>query len=468
MIARFGTVVALVLSLSACASFSGDGGMTPVAGRVAADIAKDAVKIAGEDDARRARERVAALLAEPLTADVAAQVALLNNRGLQASYNTLGIAEAAFVESSLPRNPTFSIERITGAGVISMEMRLAGDLLALATLPVRRDIGESQFRAAQYRAVEATLRMAAEARRAFHRAVAAAAITRYLERALVAADAAADLTRRLGETGAATKLDQARAASFRAEIATQLMRARLIATARREALNRALGVWGTDADYRLPDSLPPPTPVLDDGAQIEAEAVRRRVDLVAARNDLSLTARALGLTEATRFISIFELTGIRDKDSGEPARYGFEIAIQIPLFDFGEVGVRRARETYMQAVNRLAERAVNVRSEARAAWIAYRTSHDVWRQYDGHILPLRRIVNDEALLRYNGMLIDAFELLTSAREGIAANVAAIEAARDFFIAEVDLEAAVIGGGGAANGGDDGIAVMASSGASGGH
>ncbi|MGE3936944.1 MAG: TolC family protein [Rhodospirillaceae bacterium] len=454
------------LSLAGCANFSGDGGMAPVAARVAADTGQDAVKIADADAAQRAQARVAELLAAPLTADAAAQVALLNNRGLQAAYNAFGIAETAMVEAGLPRNPTVSVERITGSGVVSLEARLAGDLLSFATVPVRRDIGAAQFRAAQHRAVAATLRTAAEARRAFYRAVAAAALAGYLERALVAADAAADLTRRLGETGAAGRLDQARAAAFRAETAAQLARARHAAAARRAALDRALGVWGADADYALPDALPPVPADVADGATVEADAVRRRLDLAIAREDLDLTARALGLTEATRFVSVLELSGIRDTATGEPRRYGFEVALQIPLFDFGEVGVRRARETYLQAVNRLAERAVDVRTQARTAWFAFRAAHDVWRLYDGHILPLRRIVNDEALYRYNGMLTDAFELLTTAREGIAANMAAIEAARDVHLAAVDLQQAVIGGGDGADSPDPTIAVAAPGGAGG--
>jgi outer membrane protein TolC len=128
---------------------------------------------------------------------------------------------------------------------------------------------------------------------------------------------------------------------------------------------------------------------------------------------------------------------------------GFEVDFQIPIFDFGEVRVRRAGEIYMGAVNRLSELAVNARSEAREGYRAYRSSYDIAMRYRRDVLPLRKIIADEAMLRYGAMQIDVFALLTEARQRIAANIAAIEAQRDFWLASNALDAALIGGGAAA-------------------
>lgn len=439
----------LPLILSACANFSGDGGMEPVKKQVSAEIGAEAKKIASKEDAEAAQERVKALLAQPLTAETAVQVALLNNRGLQARYNFLGISEAAFVEASIPPNPTISIERIAGTGFVEIDRRLAINLLSLLTLPARKDIAEKQFRAMQYKTVESTFRVAAETRRLYYKAVAAQQFVRYFEQARLSADAAADLTRRLGQTGASSKLAQARAASFYVEISSRLARARLSARLQREALTRALGVWGADIAYKLPDTLPPLPDALPNGEEVEVEAITRRVDLMAAKLDLDATARALGLTEATRFVSAIDLAGISryEKVDGESSYpKGFDIVIQIPIFDLGEVNVRKANESYMLAVNHFAELAVNIRSEARAANQTYRAAYDITREYQNQVLPLRQIVNEQVLLQYNGMLVDAFELLTTARESIASNAAAIESLRDFYLAEIDYRAAIIGGG----------------------
>lgn len=464
-------VGALPVVLAGCAKFSPDAGMLPVSERVASELGQDAVKIGSVEEAAAAKAKVSRILAGKLTADSVVQVALLNNRGLQADYNELGISEAAFVEASLPPNPIIGLERLVTNGELEVERRIVADLLALATLPKRKEIARTQFEAAKERAIEATFRVAAETRRAFYRAVAAQQTVSLLEQARLSADAAADLTRKLGETGAANKLEQARASAFYAEISNELARARLQAGTEREALTRLLGLWGGDINYKLPRALAP-VKGIKSAEQVEVEAVRKRVDLIAARLELDALAKSYGLTQSTRFISMLDgglrsnyersrEDGITDKSYPK----GFELEIQIPIFDFGEVKVRRAKETYMQAVNRLLEKAVNVRSEARSAYLTYRASYDIARQYQNKILPLRKSVNEEALLRYNGMLIDEFELLTTLRENIDSNIAAISAQRDFFIASVDFQTAIVGGG--ASSGEAGQGPSATAAAGGG-
>ncbi|MFD2029134.1 TolC family protein [Ancylobacter dichloromethanicus] len=349
---------------------------------------------------------------------------------------------------------------------MEIERRVIANILALITLPARSDIAKTQFEAARQRAIEATFRAAADARRAYYRAVASRQTVSFLEQARISADAAADLTRKLGETGAVKKLDQARAAAFYAEVSTELAEARMNASTDREALTRMLGLWGADLAYKLPGQLPS-MPRIQTVQQVEVEAVRKRVDLIAARLELDAMAKTLGLTEATRFVSMLDggwrgnyerVTADGLQESASPQ--GFELELQIPIFDLGEVNVRRSREIYMQAVNRLLEKSVNVRSEARSAYLTYRASYDIARQYQNSILPLRRTINEQALLEYNGMLIDVFELLTTAQESIDSNIAAITAKRDFFISTVDFETSIIGGGGSSAGASEGPVVTA--------
>jgi outer membrane protein TolC len=104
----------------------------------------------------------------------------------------------------------------------------------------------------------------------------------------------------------------------------------------------------------------------------------------------------------------------------------------------------------MQAVNRLTEKAVNVRSEAREAYQVYRSTYDIAAHYRDRVLPLRQVITDETVLRYGAMQIDVFSLLIEARQRVTVNVAAIEAQRDFWLANANLTAAVAGGGTAGN------------------
>ena len=126
--------------------------------------------------------------------------------------------------------------------------------------------------------------------------------------------------------------------------------------------------------------------------------------------------------------------------------------------------LRRERETYMRAVNRLAATAAAARSEARIAHQSWRATHQIAQHYQARVLPLRRTIAQETLLRYNGMLADVFELLIETRERVAANIAAIEARRAFLLAEIDLRAAVIGGGSSSPGDSPTTAPAANAGA----
>jgi outer membrane protein TolC len=438
-----------MLVLAACKTFSPDGGLEPVAALSSQELNKDIVAIRNDEDALAARSAVERLLKRPLTADMAVQIALLNNRGLQAAYNELAIAEAAMVGASLPPNPAISLSRIAGSGEVEIERRIIADILALATLPARAEVAAERFRQAQLRAIAATLRVAADARRAYYRAVAARELVGFLSQAQTAAETATQLAKRLGESGALNKLDQAREQVLYADITTLVAAARQRAGSERERLIRALGLWGDDLNFRLASALPALPRRPQALPAVEADAVRRRVDLQIARIEVAALAKSYGLTQATRFVNLLEVAGVsrttRPADGDLVRQRGIEVEFAVPLFDFGQVRVRTAEQTYLEAVNRLVAKAVNVRSEARDAYRIYRSTYDVAAHYQREVLPLRKIISEETLLRYNAMQIDVFALLAEARQRIAATTAAIEAQRDFWLAHTNLFVALVGG-----------------------
>ncbi|MDB5517732.1 MAG: copper tolerance protein [Tardiphaga sp.] len=444
--------LAVLLSalLSGCASFSPDGGMAGVAEITGETIRKNVVALRTADDVLGADATVHRLLSRPLSVDAAVQIALLNNRGLQAAYNELALAEADFVQDGLPPNPKFSISRIAGDGAIEIERQVVGDILALATLPFRTEIAREHFRKAQLRAAEETLRLAAEVRRAYYRAVAANELTGLLSDAQSTAESTARLAQKLGETGSLNKLDQAREQVFYAETTAELASVRQDATSSRERLVRLLGLWDGDLGFRLPNKLPALASRPLSLPRIEVDAVTHRIDLQIARIELDALAKALDLTQASRFVTMLEVAGIdrktRDPDTAPFRERGYDIQFQIPIFDGGEVRVRQATETYNQSFNRLTEKAVNVRSEARDAFRVYRSTYDIALHYQREVLPLRKIISDETQLRFSSMQIDVFALLTEARQRVASLRAAIEAKRDFWLAQADLNTAVNGGG----------------------
>ncbi|MGJ4953332.1 TolC family protein [Bradyrhizobium sp. HKCCYLS20291] len=443
-------LLAATTALAGCASFSPDGGMSAVADLAGRTTGQEIVSVRSDDDATRVRAATQRLLARPLSADAAVQVALFNNKGLQAAYHQLALSEADAIGASLPPNPTFSLMRLSGDGALEAERQVAGDILALATLPLRSEIARQRFHQAQLMAALATVRLAAEVRRAHVRVVAANELVALLAEAQSAAEATAKLAQKLGETGALNRLDQAREQVFYAETTAELAGARRAAASARERLIRLMGLWGDDLRFRLPDRLPalPRRPLTE--PFVERDAVAHRIDLQMARLELSALATSLQLSDATRFVTLLDLAGL-DRKTVEPdgriiRERGYDVQFQIPIFDGGEVRVRQAAETYNIAFNRLTERAVTIRSEARDAYRSYRATFEIAGHYAREVLPLRQIISEEMQLRYSSMQVDIFALLVEARQRLASRRAAIDAKRDFFLAEAELSAAVNGGG----------------------
>jgi len=442
-----------------CASFSPDAGLSPASATANAAIHQQVTKITGDEEEERARARVATLLRQPLKAETSLEIALLRNKGLQAAFNDLGVSEAQFVHESLPPSPQFSISRLAGEGDVEVVRQIAVSLFALATLPARTAIARESYSAAQWRAAEQVLALAADVRRQYYVAVAANAQAAYLQRSVASAGLSADLARKLGEAGSLNRLEQARSGAFFTEMSAQLADARLQAQAERERLTRLMGLWGKEIAFKLPDDLPPLPKSIVSSKAIEAKALTERVDLKAGKYDLTALAANYGLTNATRFVSDITLAYQDDNEwagnvggavlgteyNNKLIRHGFDVSFTIPIYDFGETDVRRAREVYMAAAHRLAQRAIDVRSQVREAYLRYRGKFDLARYYANNVLPLRKIILDETTLQLNGMLADATQLIVDGQMRNANHVSAINTRRDFFLAEVELTTAIYGG-----------------------
>jgi outer membrane protein TolC len=442
--------IASAVLLSACQSLSPDGGMSTVAVVAGGGLNKDVVRISSAEDASLARTRVSRLLHSPLSADAAVQIALLNNAGLQAAYNRLGIAEAVAVQSSRPPLPIFSFDEVSTSIELDIERKVVASILSLATWPTRSKIAGVRIEQAELRAAEDTLRLAADTRKAYIRAVAAREILASLSAAKVSADASAMLMSKLTETGAVNTLNQARAQVFATELDAQVTAARQQTDATLEQLTRLMGLWGNEIANVLPSALPPLRGKSPSRAAVQQEAMDRRVDLAVARLEVDALARSYGLTRSSRFINVLDASAISktQKDTGEPAAQGggYDVAFEVPIYDFGRAKTREAEQRYFEALNALAAMAVNARSEAREAYGAYTSTRAIAIKYEREVLPLRKTILEQTELQYNAMQVDAFTLLQTARESNAAKVASIEAKRNFWLAATDLSAAVLGGG----------------------
>ncbi len=438
----------LLVLLSGCASLSGNGGFGAAAAlseqRTGAPASVAGRLPRNDDDARALAAVIGKKLEQPLSADDAVQIALLNNRGLQASYWSLGVAEADLVQAGRLQNPVLDFKRSHGGGEVGIERTLTFNLVGLITAPMASRIEGRRFEQTRLLVANEALKVAADTRRAWVAAVASAQIADYAKQVEASAQASAELAERMRKAGNWSALDMAREQAYHAQTVADVTQSHKAAVAAREKLTRLLGLSGEQATaYRLPDHLPDLPAAPRALADVEQVAVNERLDIQAAKLDTEQTASTLGLTRATRFINVLDLGAVRNTD-GATATRGYELTLEIPLFDWGSARVARAEATYMQSVNLLAQAAVQARSEARESYADYRASYDLARHYRDQVLPLRKQIAEQTLLRYNGMLMSVFELLADAREQASAVSGYIGALRDYWTAQANLEAAMGG------------------------
>ncbi|MFG6465709.1 TolC family protein [Roseateles sp. BYS87W] len=436
--------MAAVGSLSGCAAVSPDGGVASLSSLTQARLGRPVAAQRTDADRARAAEQVQAWLAEPLTADRCVDIALLNHPGLQSTLAALGVAEADRAQAARLANPTLGFGRIRGGGHTELDRSLTVSVLGLLALPAARDLGQSRFDEARLQAAQAVVQQATEARLAFHEAVAAQELLGYHQQVQTAADAASELARRMQEAGNFSRLAQWREQAFQSDARANLARARHQATATRERLARALGLAGDPARMTLPERLQPlPEAPAEPAAALRA-ALETRLDVQLARQQAQTAARALSWTRASRFVNVLELGTLQKNQTGDARQRGFDVSLELPLFDPGDARLARAEAEYQRALHQTAAAAAQAESDMREAHSAYQAAYAVAQHQWHEAVPLRKRISDEQLLRYNGMLISVFDLLADARDQIGTVTTAVQALRDYWLADAQLQAVAAG------------------------
>lgn len=387
--------------------------------------------------------QVQALMAQPLSADSAVQLMLLNAPAVRVQLLSLGLAEADLVAASRLPNPGLSFARLKQGSEVEIDRGLSINLSRLLTWPLVRQMESNRLDQARLSTAREVLRLAFETRQAFYQAVAATESLQHARRVLDTAQVGSELARRMRAAGNWNRLKESTELGFEAEALGQLKRAELAQVSALEALTRLLGVSTPEA-FTLPEHLPTLPAVAQALPQAEQAAVNQRLDVQATRLHAEQLAKSAGATRLAGFVNVLDLqAGVVSNSSREaPRQHGYEVSLELPLFDWGELRASQMQAQYQQAVLEAAHMAQLARSEVREAHARYLAQHQLARHDLDTVLPLRKQVSQEMLLRYNGMLIGVFELLADAREQSRSVQAAIESQRDAWIAQAALDFAL--------------------------
>lgn len=438
-----------VLGIDGCTGFTRDGGFDAVADAAHQHLARDIQWPRTPQERAKTDVQVAALLAHPLSAEDAVQIALLNNRMLQAAFEELGISEADLVQAGRLPNPRFDLRRSSAAGQYDIEETLSLNVLSLLTMPYALNIERQRFAQTQSLAVLRVAQLAKDTREAYYAAVAAGESRDYQHKVRAAAETGATLAQRMVAAGNWNRFDQAREQNFYFDAVQGSTHAELAAQAARERLISLMGLSGEKTDaltLQLAEALPTLPASLEILPDVNTKLLQNRLDLQLQRLRMDELQRNLKLTRSTRFVNVLDVgaTRVQQGSRDAPFERGYTITLEVPIFDGGSARVKKSEAVYAQAVDRFTQAAIEARAQIRLAYANYRAAFELAKQQRDEVLPLRKAIAQENLLRYNASQISIFELLSGAREQAAGFNGYIQRQRDFWIAKSQLDAALLG------------------------
>jgi len=393
------------------------------------------------------KNAIRALLRRTLTVDAAVQIALLNNRELQATFEEIGIANADLIEAGLLKNPVFAgdarFPNRAPSGT-NLEMSIAQEFFDLLVIPLRKKVAAVQLEKTKLRAGDAILKLAAEVKTAFYELQAEQQLIGRLK-AINETDAAAvELAQRQHEAGNINDLDLANQQATYSQSKLDIAETSMSIRSNREKLNRLMGMWGDATAWKIADELPP-VPSGDFPQQrLESLAINQRLDLAATKTEIGALVGSLGITKTYRYVGSIEFGLDTEKETDGQRVTGPTWQLELPVFNQGQGRIAKLAAQLRQAERRLESDAVAIRAEVRVARDRLIAKRDLANYYHDELLPERKKILELTLTHYNAMLKSPFDLLLAKQNEISAERGYIDAVRDYWIARSDLERAIGG------------------------
>lgn len=433
--------------LSGCATFDPQAGFSDVRDTVKARRNLRVVWNQGTDLDAQVAQDVRDLLATELTPDAAVQVALLNNRDLQAMYAGMGVAQADLVQAGLLENPIFDLEAIfpLAGGEPELELGIAMGFLNIFYMPLRKRVANARFEAAKLQVTGAVLDFAATVRAAFYRHQANAQMRELQQSIVRGLIAALDVAQRLREAGNITDLELVRQRALTEEARLQLASAEMAVSQSREALNTMMGLWGQETGWKAEVRLPPLPEEKAAVADIEQLALQNSLELARAKQQMIVAGEQLGFTKAMALVPHADIGAKAERKEGKWEAVGPTIEFPIPLFDQGQAQVGRNTTELRQAQQAYYALAVRIRATARTTRNRLQGARARASFYRDIMLPLRERIVNETQLHYNAMQMGVFDLLQAQERQIQAAGAYIESLLNYWLARTDLEHLISGG-----------------------
>ncbi len=445
---RGALILLLGLVTSGCASTSARPAFDEAAANAEARTGQKVYWNQGTKEDEAVEKEVHARLQRELSVDDAVQIALVTSPQLQATYEQLGIAQADLVQAGLLPNPTIGLGFLFPTGgsdvLTEREVSVTEDFLAIFMIPAKKRIARADLEAAKLGVADAIVRVAYEVRADYFKLQGAMQQHAMQEIVLEAGEASIELARRQHEAGNLSDLDLASEQALYEQTRLDVAQSAADIIGAREDLIRVMGLWGKDADPKLPaklPELPKEDPSLD---HLESKAISRRYDLAAARFDITSIAETIAFVKNWRWLggATVGVTVVRAFEG--PTLVGPTASIGLPIFDQKQAVIARLESMLRQAEARETSLALDIRSQVRVARNRLVVARGLVERYATVIVPLRQQVVALSQQQYDAMLIGVHQVLLAKQNEVSAYRALIAGVRDYWVARADLERAVGG------------------------
>jgi outer membrane protein TolC len=382
----------------------------------------------------------------PLSQEQAVHLSLQRSPALRALLAQSQAQEARTRAAARPGIFGLSLERLRQGDEVEVNRTVTLGLLDLLTWPLRDATTTRQIQADQWQLARQVLTQMHAVRVQWVNTVAAAQRVGYLQDVQSAAATAAELARRMQAAGqfSAAQVGEHEARDIESRLAST--QARRQALAQREALVRLLGLQGDEAQrLALPDRLPevPAEPSPWTPTSVADAARQRHLGLRLGEASWQATRRSAAADASQSLINV-EAGWQRHATTGQPVQRGPELGIRLVSIDFGVARRQAAALDEQGALAQWQQTTLAAESSLRERLADQQATLDTAQQASRVLTPIRKRLLGERLKQYNGMLVGPFEVLNEARMHIGAVLTALDAQRDFWLADAALQAAIDG------------------------
>jgi cobalt-zinc-cadmium efflux system outer membrane protein len=400
-----------------------------------------------EEEAEIIKTRVDILLQDGLSRKEAIQIALLNNRMLQASFENIGVAEANLVQAGLLTNPVLDFFFAFPISSANSGGGLLAFLSDLWTIPARKKVFEKEAQATIRQVGVTVVDTASEAAMAYDEVLYRKASLKLEEENLrIFSNVQKRVKIRFGH-GFGNEFDvrQVETEYFDQQVAIEDARKAL--TMAEVRLRNALSLPDEPKEFELTDSLE----ILPENAWNVEEliplAMENRLDLAFARISVEQAENRLGF-EKTQVFSNVGIGGAYEGDFGKGSDNsgGPVIGIEIPIFDQNQAQIAKADYELRQMKKSLAAAEMIARKQVTDTVAELNFRRGELALLTDNVQPAIKGEIDYAKEWGPRMQVNFLNLLDAQRSENALQREYLQAIWQLRIADVNLQRVIWGGG----------------------